>query len=72
MLNEIVHKQILLKKKLQYLSFKNSQMLQNNYSEFILETGTDEAGRGCLAGPVTAAAVILPLDFKNEILNEKN
>jgi ribonuclease HII len=70
MLNEIVHKQILLKKKLQYLSFKNSQMLQNNYSEFILETGTDEAGRGCLAGPVTAAAVILPLDFKNEILND--
>jgi ribonuclease HII len=70
MLNEIVHKQILLKKKLQYLSFKNSQMLLNNYSEFILETGTDEAGRGCLAGPVTAAAVILPLDFKNEILND--
>lgn len=35
-------------------------MLQHNFSEFILETGTDEAGRGCLAGPVTAAAVTLP------------
>lgn len=45
-------------------------MLESNFSKFILETGTDEAGRGCLAGPVTAAAVILPLDFKNEILND--
>ncbi|MEY2964053.1 MAG: hypothetical protein RL754_1314 [Bacteroidota bacterium] len=36
----------------------------------ILEAGTDEAGRGCLAGPVTAAAVILPPDFKNEVLND--
>ena len=35
-----------------------------------LETGTDEAGRGCLAGPVTAAAVILPSDFHNEFLND--
>ena len=35
-----------------------------------LEAGTDEAGRGCLAGPVTAAAVILPKDFSNEILND--
>jgi ribonuclease HII len=45
-------------------------MLQNNFSTFILETGTDEAGRGCLAGPVTAAAVILPIDFENSILND--
>ena len=36
----------------------------------ILEAGTDEAGRGCLAGPVTAAAVILPKNFKNDILND--
>jgi len=36
----------------------------------ILEAGTDEAGRGCLAGPVTAAAVIFPKDFKNDILND--
>ena len=35
-----------------------------------LETGTDEAGRGCLAGPVTAAAVLLPSDFQNDILND--
>lgn len=35
-----------------------------------LEAGTDEAGRGCLAGPVTAAAVILPKDFSNSILND--
>jgi ribonuclease HII len=34
------------------------------------EAGTDEAGRGCLAGPVTAATVILPKDFKNEVLND--
>jgi ribonuclease HII len=45
-------------------------MLLANFSKFILETGTDEAGRGCLAGPVTAAAVILPKDFKNTILND--
>lgn len=35
-----------------------------------LEAGCDEAGRGCLAGPVYAAAVILPPDFKNEWLND--
>ena len=34
------------------------------------EAGTDEAGRGCLAGPVTAAAVILPDTFTNDILND--
>ncbi len=36
----------------------------------LIECGTDEAGRGCLAGPVTAAAIILPDDFKNDILND--
>ena len=40
-------------------------MLELKYSEFEFECGTDEAGRGCLAGPVTAAAVILPKKFKN-------
>ena len=35
-----------------------------------IEAGCDEAGRGCLAGPVTAAAVILPEDFHNELLND--
>ncbi len=45
-------------------------MLLAKFSTFILESGTDEAGRGCLAGPVTAAAVILPEDFENKILND--
>lgn len=36
----------------------------------ILECGTDEAGRGCLAGPVTAAAILLPDDFENATLND--
>jgi len=41
-----------------------------NYFNSLNEAGTDEAGRGCLAGPVTAAALILPPNFKNEILND--
>lgn len=45
-------------------------MLSLNFSSFLLETGTDEAGRGCLAGPVTAAAVILPANFENKTLND--
>ena len=45
-------------------------MLLINHSNLELECGTDEAGRGCLAGPVTAAAVILPKGFKNSILND--
>ena len=44
--------------------------LKLNFSNFIIECGTDEAGRGCLAGPVTAAAVILPNAFSNSILND--
>ena len=46
------------------------QMLLKNHSNFNLECGTDEDGRGCLAGPVTAAAVILPKGFKNGLLND--
>lgn len=45
-------------------------MLQLKIHPHKLECGTDEAGRGCLAGPVTAAAVILPDAFVNEILND--
>jgi ribonuclease HII len=45
-------------------------MLDLNVSNLEFECGTDEAGRGCLAGPVTAAAVILPLDFSNSVLND--
>lgn len=44
--------------------------LKTQYSTFSLECGTDEAGRGCLAGPVTAAAVILPTSFTNTLLND--
>lgn len=44
--------------------------LKTQFSTFNLECGTDEAGRGCLAGPVTAAAVILPSDFSNSLLND--
>jgi len=45
-------------------------MLQHRIKPDRLECGTDEAGRGCLAGPVTAAAVILPKNFKHELLND--
>lgn len=45
-------------------------MLLQNYSKLTLEAGTDEAGRGCLAGPVTAAAVILPDDTIIDKLND--
>jgi ribonuclease HII len=45
-------------------------MLRKSYSNLLLECGTDEAGRGCLAGPVTAAAILLPADFNHELLND--
>lgn len=45
-------------------------MLLTSYSNLTFECGTDEAGRGCLAGPVTAAALILPENFINELLND--
>lgn len=45
-------------------------MLKSNYSGFSLEVGTDEAGRGCLSGPVVAAAVILPKEFSHSFLND--
>ena len=45
-------------------------MLNKCYSNILLECGTDEAGRGCLAGPVTAAAILLPADFDHELLND--
>lgn len=45
-------------------------MLTIKHSRFSLECGTDEAGRGCLAGPVTAAAVILEAGFTNAVLND--
>lgn len=45
-------------------------MLKPFYNIGVVEAGVDEAGRGCLAGPVYAAAVILPPDFKNDLLND--
>lgn len=48
---------------------KKNQLLPY-FKEGTLEAGCDEAGRGCLAGPVYAAAVILPATFENELLND--
>jgi len=45
-------------------------MLKSNYTESLIEAGCDEAGRGCLAGPVVAAAVILPRDYLHPLLND--
>jgi ribonuclease HII len=45
-------------------------MLASHYYTGLVEAGCDEAGRGCLAGPVTAAAVILPPDFHNDLIND--
>lgn len=45
-------------------------MLERFLIEGRIEAGCDEAGRGCLAGPVTAAAVILPENFSNDVLND--
>jgi ribonuclease HII len=45
-------------------------LLQPFYQEVLTEAGCDEAGRGCLAGPVFAAAVILPQDFHHPLLND--
>lgn len=45
-------------------------MLKAYFTKSRIEAGCDEAGRGCLAGPVTAAAVILPTDYDHELLND--
>lgn len=49
---------------------KKLLMLKSFYLKNKIEAGCDEAGRGCLAGPVVAAAVILPPDYKNKDLND--
>jgi ribonuclease HII len=49
---------------------EQNEPLKGNFSASIYECGCDEAGRGCLAGPVVAAAVILPLDFVCPLLND--
>jgi ribonuclease HII len=45
-------------------------MLKSYFDKNLIEAGCDEAGRGCLAGPVFAAAVILPKKFRNSLLND--
>lgn len=45
-------------------------MLQSSFTKDLVEAGCDEAGRGCIAGPVVAAAVILPKDFYHPLLND--
>ena len=45
-------------------------MLKKYLDKILIEAGCDEAGRGCLAGPVHAAAVILPKNFRNPLLND--
>ena len=45
-------------------------MLLSEYTETLIEAGCDEAGRGCLAGPVFAAAVVLPKGYRNPLLND--
>lgn len=45
-------------------------MLKSSFSSDKIEAGLDEVGRGCLAGPVVAAAVILPKDFTNDLMND--
>ena len=49
---------------------KVHQPLASYFTVDCIEAGCDEAGRGCLAGPVFAAAVILPIDFDNPLLND--
>lgn len=51
-------------------SLPETPRLPNQFQQGILEAGCDEAGRGCLAGPVTAAAVILPPDFSHPWLDD--
>ena len=53
-----------------FVRFKYRKMLLSFYKQNVIEAGCDEAGRGCLAGSVFAAAVILPPDYKNELLND--
>ena len=45
-------------------------MLKSSFTPDLIEAGCDEVGRGCLAGPVVAAAVILPKNYKHDLLND--
>jgi ribonuclease HII len=46
------------------------RMLKSSFTQHLIEAGCDEAGRGCLAGPVVAAAVILPKKYRHKKLND--
>jgi ribonuclease HII len=48
----------------------DKSILKSFYKQNTIECGCDEAGRGCLAGPVVAAAVILPADYQNDLIND--
>ncbi len=60
--------QICLNFELRILNFEF--MLLSSFTPDLIEAGCDEVGRGCLAGPVVAAAVILPKDYQHELLND--
>jgi ribonuclease HII len=64
------HARTLGQQKYHFLRMAGKSLLQLCLQEGRLEAGCDEAGRGCLAGPVVAAAVILPSDFENTLLND--
>src|SRR5438067_3997189 len=51
-------------------NFKTAALPKLRFQKELVEAGCDEAGRGCLAGPVFAAAVILPHDFEHSLLND--
>ena len=53
-----------------YLERVKGLNAQSFHTQGLVEAGCDEAGRGCLAGPVVASAVILPINFKHSILND--
>ena len=53
-----------------YKSLSQKKLLKSYLYKNLIEAGCDEAGRGCLAGPVVAAAVILPKNFRHDILND--
>jgi ribonuclease HII len=52
------------------MCFKKAIMLKSYFDKHLIEAGCDEAGRGCLAGPVYAASVILPKNYKNKWLDD--
>src|SRR5688572_22156486 len=53
-----------------HLQRKFVVMLRSSFSKIHIEAGCDEAGRGCLAGPVVAAAVVLPKKYRHSLLND--